>query len=60
MARQAARTRQRGEEHDGIAGQLDVVAQGIALLVSQDRDRRIELQGQKFAEIDGERFGRHG
>ena len=35
------------------------VAQGIALLVGEHRDRRIELQRPQLAKIDGECFGGH-
>ena len=59
MTGQAARAGQRGEEHDGIARQLDVVAQGLALLIRQARDSWIELQRQQLAEVDGKGFGRH-
>ena len=45
VARQAPRAGQGGEEHDGVASQLNVLAQGRALFVGKGRDSWIELQG---------------
>jgi hypothetical protein len=53
---QAARTGQGRKEHDGVARQLNVLAQGRPLLICQAVDSRIELQGQELAEVDRKLF----